>query len=301
MPSSALKAAPALLSGISPPPALLALVLASLASPHTRRSYAHGIGALYAWKGARTLTPQLLLEWRASLSAASASGTANARLSAVRKLLVEGRAAGFLAETEAAPLLRISGLSYLGARVGNWLTTAQAQALLKVPDRTRIKGKRDFCILAVLLGTAIRVSELATLNVKQIQQRDGRWVLADVQMKRRVRTVAIPGWTMAAIRDWLKVSGIRSGPLIRQLTSKGATVTPQGLLAVVRAAGLRIGVAGLGPHDLRRTCARFMHAKGVDLDQIRIMLGHASLVTTQRYLGSMQNLQHAPNDDLGLS
>ena len=300
MPAQSTKAAPALLSATTPPPALLSLVLASLQSPHTRRSYARGIVDLYEFKGPRVLTPQLLLEWRAKL-AASTSSTANARLSAVRKLLDEGIAAGFISEADAAPLLRVNGVRYLGARIGNWLTVDQARALLKIPNRARLKGKRDYCILALLLGTAIRVSELARLDIKAIQQRDNRWVLADLVSKGRVRTVAVPAWTMTAIRDWLKASGIQFGPLIRQLTFRSKPMTPQGLLDVVRAAGRDIGVHGLGPHDLRRTCARLMHAKGVDLDQIRIMLGHESLVTTQRYLGSLQDLANAPNDDLGLS
>jgi integrase len=57
----------------------------------------------------------------------------------------------------------------------------------------------------------------------------------------------------------------------------------------------------LGPHDLRRTCAKLCRAAGGDLEQIQFLLGHASIQTTERYLGSRQNLKEAVNDRLGLA
>jgi site-specific recombinase XerD len=68
----------------------------------------------------------------------------------------------------------------------------QAKELLPVPDRSTLKGKRDYVILALLVGCALRRNELAELDVETIQQREERWVLADLQGKsRRIRTVAI--------------------------------------------------------------------------------------------------------------
>jgi integrase len=52
------------------------------------------------------------------------------------------------------------------------------------------------------------------------------------------------------------------------------------------------------PHDLRRTCAKMCRASGGDLEQIQFLLGHASITTTERYLGSRQNLVDAVNDRL---
>src|SRR5215831_2546741 len=56
----------------------------------------------------------------------------------------------------------------------------------------------------------------------------------------------------------------------------------------------------LAPHDMRRTCAKLCRESGGDLEQIQFLLGHASIQTTERYLGSRQNLKEAVNDRLGL-
>jgi integrase len=61
------------------------------------------------------------------------------------------------------------------------------------------------------------------------------------------------------------------------------------------------GVSGIAPHDLRRTCAKMCRASGGELEQIQLLLGHASVQTTERYLGTRQDLIHAPNDGIKLS
>jgi len=60
------------------------------------------------------------------------------------------------------------------------------------------------------------------------------------------------------------------------------------------------GVPGIAPHDLRRTCAKLCRAGGGELEQIQMLLGHASVQTTERYLGTKQDLVHAPNDVIKL-
>jgi integrase len=80
-----------------------------------------------------------------------------------------------------------------GNQDGELVTREQAKDLLTVPDRSKIKGKRDYAILALLLGCALRRQELASLDVDGIEMREGRWVLPDLCGKGgRVRTVAIP-------------------------------------------------------------------------------------------------------------
>jgi integrase len=61
-----------------------------------------------------------------------------------------------------------------------------------------------------------------------------------------------------------------------------------------------VGLEYIAPHDLRRTCAKLCHSGGGELEQIQFLLGHASVQTTERYLGCKQNLGHPVNDQFTL-
>jgi integrase len=60
------------------------------------------------------------------------------------------------------------------------------------------------------------------------------------------------------------------------------------------------GSSTSAPTDLRRTCAKLCRKNGGDLEQIKFLLGHSSIQTTERYLGSEQDIEIAVNDNLGL-
>src|ERR1035438_3199535 len=86
---------------------------------------------------------------------------------------------GLLAPELAAGIQRVKSAKSIGVRAGNWLSLKQAQALLNAPDITTTKGLRDRAIIAVLLGCALRRSEVAALTMAHVQQRDGRWCIVD--------------------------------------------------------------------------------------------------------------------------
>jgi site-specific recombinase XerD len=170
------------------------MVLDTVQSPHSKRNYAKALDDLFQFCASRPLSRSLLMEWRAGMEALSPS-TINVRLSAVGKLVGEARRNNMIGSEEAASLTDVPNIRQKGTRLGNWLTREQAKKLLAVPDRSTLKGKRDHVILALLVGCALRRNELAELDVETIQQREGRWVLADLEGKgRRIRTVAIPIW-----------------------------------------------------------------------------------------------------------
>jgi site-specific recombinase XerD len=75
-----------------------------------------------------------------------------------------------------------------------------------------------------------------------------------------------------------------------------AGVTANVVWCAVRRCARQAGIANLAPHDLRCTCARLCHGCSSELEQIRFLLGHASVQTTERYIGSKQTLQDAVND-----
>jgi integrase len=159
-------------------------------------------------------------------------------------------------------------------------------------------------ILAVLLGCGLRRSEMAALEVRHVQQRDGRWVLVDLVGKgRRTRSVPMPSWTKAALDAWLAWAGITEGRVFRSLRKggrlDGVGMTDRAVADVVRPYTAKVGTP-VAAHDLRCTSAKLAMKGGARLEQMQLSLGHASITTTERYLGLEQDLTDAPCDRLGL-
>jgi len=233
-----------------------------------------------------------------------APSTINVRLAAVRRLAYEVSDTGLLSPDMAAGIRRVKGAKRLGVRVGNWLTVDQSRTLLGEPSDS-LRGKRDRAILALLIGCGLRRAELVGLGTEDFQVREEHWVIADLIGKgKHIRTVPIPTWTKRAVDEWMRAAGINSGAIFRRVSRLGriwgAGITPKAIWHIVKAAAKRADIKNLAPHDLRRTCARLCHLAGGELEQIQFLLGHASVQTTERYLGCKQKLSQAVNDHLGL-
>ena len=191
-----------------------------------------------------------------------------------------------------------------GVRAGNWLTRAQAEALINCPDQSTLKGKRDRAVLALLVGCGLRRGEAVALTLEHIQQRDGRWVIVDLRGKHgRVRTIPVPAWVKLAVDLWLRLQRSPRDACCARLTATARSPARLYLRRPCspwsRSYGKELGLK-IQPHDLRRTCAKLCRSGGGELEQIQLLLGHASITTTERYLGSKQDLVHAPNDRMGL-
>ena len=234
------------------------------------------------------------------------AATINLRLSAIRRLADESAESGWLTPELAIGIRRVQGVKRLGRKSGNWLTRHQAQELVNAASKTDLRGWRDGAILGLLLGCGLRRSEVVGLTMDQLQTREGRWVIVDLIGKgRRLRTVPVPSWSKQLLDTWLLHSGVSEGRVFRRISKFGklrdAGVTANVVWYAVKRCARQAGIAHLAPHDLRRTCARLCHDCSGELEQIRFLLGHASVQTTERYIGSKQKLKDAVNDRLGIS
>jgi integrase len=286
-----------------------ALVLDSISSPLTKILYGKALDEFFRWRlenGEPAFTRASLQAHRTWLEEQDyAASTINQRLAALRKLAREAAANGLLDAETAAAIDQVPGVRQQGIRAGNWLTRPQAAALLRVPDIRTLKGNRDRAILATLIGCALRRSETVALTFDHVQQREGRWVVVDLRGKHgRIRTVPIPAWVKHALDEWSAAAGVTEGKLFRAINRHGAltrdSLSSQAVLNIVKEYAETIDLH-VRPHDLRRTCAKLCRGGGGELEQIQLLLGHASVQTTERYLGTRQNLADAPNDRLGLS
>jgi site-specific recombinase XerD len=313
--------------------AIIDLVTQSVDSPHSKRAYSRALIDFLEWyelNGRPGFTKANINAYRElMLQSGKSRSSINQTLSAIRKLAAEAADNGLVPPTLAYGVERVKGVKQEGVRAGNWLTIEQAQELINTPvgrfqreEIPLLKAVRDQAALAVMIGTGLRRSEVASLTWKMIQQRDGRWAIIDLVGKRgRVRSIGIPPWVKVALDRWAEVSGVTNGRIFRALNKDGqlagkvktknghwadGNFTPQAVYNIVKehvlAAGLynNQGEPVIAAHDLRRTAAALALKGGADLRQIQRMLGHASITTTERYLEPMRSLQVTAGDFIQL-
>ena len=282
-----------------------ALVIDGLNSKYSKAMYAKAIDDFITWyreRHAPGLTKATVNAYKAHLQNTTtyAPSTINLRLSAIRRLANEAADNDLIADSQANGVNQVKGITTRGVRLGNWLTLEQAQTLINTPDKTRLKGLRDRAILALMIGGGLRRSEIASLKIDQLQQRAGRWVIPDLIGKRkRVRTVPVPTWAKGALDEWITAANIDEGYLFRPVNKgerlAGAKISSQTIQDIVKQYAEACGFE-LSAHDLRRTFAHLARTAAAPIDQIQFTLGHASVQTTERYLGTKQDLTSAPCD-----
>ncbi len=287
---------------------VIKLVTDAVTSPHTKRAYERALTDFIAWHRETSQHGLSKATVQAHVATLKDRGTSassiNQRLTAIRKLALEAADNGLVDEATAKAIARVEGIRKEGKRLGNWLSQQQAQQLLELPNVATVKGLRDRAILAVLLGCGLRREECASLTVEHIQQREARWVIVDLVGKRsKTRSVPMPSWAKYAIDAYMVAGDIQDGVLFRSMRRgdklQSSGMSSQAIFDLVRTYAKTLGV-DVRPHDLRRTFAKLAHKGNAGIDQIQLSLGHASMQTTERYLGVDQDLHSAPCDALGL-
>ena len=163
-----------------------------------------------------------------------------------------------------------------------FLTVAETEALLQAPDGKKPRGLRDRAMLEVLYGSGLRVSELASLKLAEINLDDGFLVCRGKGGKERIVPLgrsacdAIKGYLAAAGRSTMRTAG---GALP---VPAGAGVHRQGFSSLRQHAAAGQSEA-IHPHVLRHTFATHLVERGADLRSVQLMLGHSQITTTQIY------------------
>lgn len=277
-------------------------------SPHSKRVYQRALVDFLTWfrdSGSTELNKATVLAYASHLkSVGKGAVSINQCLTAIRKLATEAADNQALDPAIASGIQRVKGVKRQGKRLGNWLNKKQAEALIKLPDTSTLKGLRDRAILAVLLGCGLRRDECARLSFTHLQQRESRWVIVDLVGKgNKTRSVPMPSWAKTAVDNWAAASGISEGRIFRRVNKGdhlvGDQISDQGIHDVVKAYAAPLNLP-IATHDTRRTYAKLAHKGGAALEQIQLSLGHASIKTTEIYLGIEQDLTDAPCDHLGL-
>jgi site-specific recombinase XerD len=168
----------------------------------------------------------------------------------------------------------------------NTLSEPELRRFLRVFDRRRAIGKRDFAMALCLSRLGLRGKEVASLRLEDLNWQARTMHLRQTKT-RRSRLVPLPADVAAAIRDYLHVGrpATESGAVfVSHRAPYGGADRRSGFLrAAMRAAAAKAGLKHKGVHILRHTLATRLHRRGVPLKTIADLLGHLSVNTTGRY------------------
>jgi len=166
-----------------------------------------------------------------------------------------------------------------------FLTVGEVETLLQAPDEKKARGVRDRAMLEVLYGAGLRVSELATLRLAEINLEDGFLVCRGKGGKERI--VPLGRSACGAVRRYLDEVRPLVDPGGREdlfLSRRGGPFTRQGIWKLLRQYAGKAGLsAKISPHVLRHSFATHLLERGADLRSVQLMLGHSQITTTQIY------------------
>jgi site-specific recombinase XerD len=260
------------------------------ASPHTVVAYQSDLEQLLHYLSPPEMTPPevraidllLLREWLASLYNQGLNAVSIRRkLAAVRGLFRFMQREGIV-EVNVARLVRTPKAPI---KLPEVMTAEQANNLIDgvgANDLHRPHPLRDRAIFELLYGCGVRVSELAGLNLDDLDRSEG-WIR--VRGKgRKERQVPLPGKAAQALERYLDQRlVVRDEPAVF-LNHGGARLAARGIRGIVKLYATLIGGdPSLHPHSFRHAYATHLLADGADLRAIQELLGHARLSTTQKY------------------
>lgn len=190
-------------------------------------------------------------------------------------------------------------------RLPQTLSRAQVERVLQEAARGRApENLRDRAMLEALYATGMRVSELAALDLADVDQAGETITLA--RNGAGERRVPLRGRALAAVEDYLAAGRARLKPSADEpalfLNHRGARLTRQGFWLIVKTYARRAGIkAHITPHTLRHSFAEHRLRADGNVRQVQQLLGHASLATTQVYaeLAAAQPKDHGAAADAG--
>jgi site-specific recombinase XerD len=284
-------------------------IAACAATPNTRRAYATAYRAFAGFLRARygeasiqTFTVAAVAAWRDHLQAHGLAPSSVAqRVSAVR---------GLAAAVGADPLVALVRCSALRPHCRSALSELELSGLLARPDVRSTIGVRDRAILELLARAGLRRSELARLTLADVQERgrqpDQRRRTAIAPGRRehtplevvvhgsergRIRSVPLHAHACVALRDWYTARPVAASDALFVSLRARSSARPQPLSArsvgdIVAKHATAAGVREdrRTAHALRHTFCTMLAQRGVALDVIWALAGHANLQTTQIYV-----------------
>jgi integrase/recombinase XerC len=297
-------------------PDVLAQLLAAKRSPETRRAYAKDLKDFFAFAfGCDEPTPfvtreflsldrfaalSLVLRYKAHLrdERALAEATVNRRLSAIKSL---ARLGNQLGQCDFS-LSEVSGDKVVRYRDTTGVSKEVYRGLLAVPDRSTLKGKRDYAILRLLWDNALRRGEIESADIGDLDTEGRTLAILGKGKGQQKETVSLSRPTLEALVDWLQARrelDIRK-PLFIALdrASYGHRLTGSAIYKLVSEIARTAGVSKkMSPHRVRHSgITAALDATGGDVRKVQKLSRHADLNTLMIYDDNRKDVQGEISD-----
>ncbi|MBQ9608266.1 MAG: site-specific tyrosine recombinase XerD [Lachnospiraceae bacterium] len=169
------------------------------------------------------------------------------------------------------------------------LSISEINLLLEQPNTSSNKGIRDKAMLELLYATGLRVTELISLKLDDVNLTLGYIICKD---DNKERVIPIENAAKSALNNYLK--NVREGICGKSdylfTNMKGEQMTRQGFWKLIKAYAKKAGIdKDITPHMIRHSFASHLVSNGADLRAVQEMLGHSDISTTQVYLNSRQS------------
>jgi integrase/recombinase XerD len=169
------------------------------------------------------------------------------------------------------------------------LTVQEVDELLEQPARrTTPESKRDRAMLELMYATGLRVTELVSLDIEDVQLEGEKPYVRLLGKGNRERQIPLLEQPVQEVREYIQFSRLR---LVGErdetalfVNRRGERLTRQGFWLILKGYAAEAGIRGrVTPHTLRHSFATHMLRGGMDIHKVQELLGHANISTTQVY------------------
>lgn len=255
------------------------------------RTYEKGIKSFLSFLRNNGLLPnrQAVISWRESLKKDHKPTTIKTYLSGLRRFFSWLTSTGIIKEI--SPCQGVKNIKQEAGYKKDCLTKSQAKELLESINTESLAGKRNYAMLALMLGTGLRDIEVARAKISDLQTISGQSALAILGKGRDSQEyIKIAPQVERAIRLYLMERGEtdRDAPLFASISNrnaKGLAMTTRSISRIVKEQLKAIGLDSerLTAHSLRHTAATLHLKAGGTLEETQQLLRHKSITTTMIY------------------
>ena len=153
--------------------------------------------------------------------------------------------------------------------------------------RDACESKRDLAVVDLLASTGMRIGELIRINVADVNLQEREFIVTGKGNKQR--PVYFDARAKLHLAEYLETRADNNSALFVSLDSKARRITVGGMELRLRNLGKKVGVSRVHPHKFRRTLATHAIDKGMPIEQVQKLLGHAKIDTTMHYAMVNQN------------